>query len=436
MGLSLGLPIAYLFAMLLQHLPGAFAHSGGGGRLEDSSATRIGLEFATIGTVCFVIGVIIAQRISWRPTSTSETPWLQQESMRRFSLFCLCGGWIVVWITKLLGSNPSLWAAIEKAGAIWILGVTIGFLTSVQQRRYGRSFLWLVALSVYPFVVLITAGFLSFGSTSVFVVMSALLVIVRSHVGAYAGLALFSLLCFLAFISYFQNRDDIREAVWGGESLEQRITRSSRIITDIQWFNFNNPSQLAALDERLNQNQFAGMAAQNIEAGQVDFLHGRSVWEGLQALVPRVIWADKPIFAGSSEFIREMTGFLVNESTTYGVGQVMEFYVNFGVPSLVVGFLLFGFAIGWIDRNAAAALQAGEFRRAFLWFLPGVAMNAPLASIAEVTGNIAAAVVGAYGWRWVWRVWQGAGAPAKRPIGPRVPDIGRQTDGSVSPESK
>jgi hypothetical protein len=337
----------------------------------------------------------------------------------------------VTFGAALLRRIPSLGAAIEQAGTVWVFGVLIGLLASLRQRRYGDILLWLAALPVYPLKVLIWGGFLSFGSTSIFVVMSALLVMVKSHVRAYVGVVLFSIFCFLAFLSYFQNRDDIREAVWGGASLEQRVGRSAKIITGIEWFDFNNPNQLAALDQRLNQNQFVGMAAQNIEAGEVDFLHGRSVWEGLQALVPRALWADKPIFAGSSELIRELTGFLVNEDTTYGAGQVMEFYVNFGVPSLVIGFLLLGFAYGWIDRNAASALQGGEFGRAIVWFLAGVAMNAPLATIAEVMGNIAAALAAAYGWRWLWGWWQRAKTPAKRPTASRLAGIPTRTDGSV-----
>jgi len=92
----------------------------------------------------------------------------------------------------------------------------------------------------------------------------------------------------------------------------------------------------------------------------------------------------------------------------------MEFYVNYGVPSLIVGFLLFGLAFGWIDSKTAAALQRGEFGQAIMWFLPGVAIIAPLASIAELMGNIAAALVAAYAWRHAWSRAD-INRPARRP---------------------
>lgn len=416
-GISIGLPIAYLFAMLLQHLPGALAHAvAGKSFFPDSSATQIGLEYTMIGTIFFVTGVVLAQRILKRKSGKSDPRWLQQPGMQRFAVYCLRGGWLVALATIFLGQIPSLGAAIEKSGAIWILGVLIGLLASVKQRRHGNSFLWLVALSVYPLVVLLAGGFLSFGSTSIFVVLSALLVVTKSNVRAYTGVVLFTAFSFLAFLSYFQNRGDIRAAVWGGESLEKKITASVTIFTQIEWFDYRNLGQISALDARLNQNKFVGWAAQKIESGRGDFLNGRSIWDGLQAMVPRMLWPDKPVFAGSSEFIREFADFEVNDDTTFGVGQVMELYLNFGVPSLVVGFLLFGFAYGWIDSNAAVALQGSECLRAILWFLPGLALSAPLASIAELMGNVAAAIVGAFAWRYAWALSEGAKAPDQQPV--------------------
>lgn len=435
-GISIGLPIAYLFALLLQHLPGAFAHAVGGWYFPNSSATETGLRFTTIGTVCFVVGVVLTQRVIGRPTVKAGTHWLPHGGTSRFSVFCLLGGWAVAYGATFLERIPSLGAAIDQAGSVWILGVLLGFLAAVRQKRYGHIFLWLAALSVYPLVVLITGGFLSFGSTSVFVVMSALVVTLKSHGRAYTGVLLFSVSCFLLFLSYFQNRGDIRDAVWGGDTLERRVARAATIITDFELFNSNNPGQLNALNQRLNQNEFAGWASQNIGMGEVDFLRGRSVWEGLQALVPRALWPDKPTFAGSSEIIREMTGYVVNEETTFGVGQVMEFYVNFGIPGLIVGFLLFGFAYGWVDRNAAATLGRGDFGRTMLWFLPGVAMNAPLASIAEVMGNVAAALVAAFGWRFAWGLWKGAKTRPEQPNDARAAGIALPKEGAESPEAK
>jgi hypothetical protein len=200
------------------------------------------------------------------------------------------------------------------------------------------------------------------------------------------------------------------------------VTRAVHIFTGIEWIHANNIEQMTAFDERLNQANFAGLAAQNIASGEVSFLHGRSLWDGFLAIVPRLIWPNKPIFAGSSDLIREMTGIIVNPGTTFGVGQVMELYINFGIPSLVIGFLLFGFVFGWVDKRAAIALKAGDFAGLFPWFLCAIAMLQPLASIAEIAGNVVAALVAAYAWRYAWGMWLRNYA---------VPRLARQARGRV-----
>ena len=54
---SLGLPIAYLYSLLLIHVPGAFAHVVGGDLLFHSDLVEIGMRFTALGSVCFVAGV-------------------------------------------------------------------------------------------------------------------------------------------------------------------------------------------------------------------------------------------------------------------------------------------------------------------------------------------------------------------------------------------
>src|SRR5690606_30812846 len=103
-------------------------------------------------------------------------------------------------------------------------------------------------------------------------------------------------------------------------------------------------------------------AVERLKLGQVDYLRGRSVWEGAIALVPRLLWPDKPVYGGSPQIVREMTGLHLSENTSWGVGNVMEFYINFGIPGLVGGFLIVGALLGVLDRRAAQALQAGDSR--------------------------------------------------------------------------
>jgi hypothetical protein len=173
-------------------------------------------------------------------------------------------------------------------------------------------------------------------------------------------------------------------------------------VRDFEWIDLNDRQQLTALDTRLNQNYFVGLAARRIDQGQVTYLYGESVWEGLLAVVPRILWPEKPVFAGSPRIVAKMTGLRLNPKTSFGVGNVMEFQINFGYPGVVTGFLILGYLIGKLDLNAAVAENRGDMGALILYFLPAVALIDPQGSIVEMVGGPAAALVAAYGWRRAW----------------------------------
>ena len=112
------------------------------------------------------------------------------------------------------------------------------------------------------------------------------------------------------------------------------------------------------------------MAAERIELGEVNYLEGESVWEGLLAQVPRAFWPDKPVYAGSPHIVSKMTGLRFAHMTSIGVGNVMEFQINFGIPGVVIGFFILGWCIGTLDLKAAVAEQRGDLSKTVLFFLP------------------------------------------------------------------
>ena len=83
----------------------------------------------------------------------------------------------------------------------------------------------------------------------------------------------------------------------------------------------------------------------------------------------------------------------------------MEFQINFGTPGVVVGFLILGFLLGWLDYKAASADARGDIGKLILFFLVAVALIQPSGSIVEMAGGSAAAVVAAYVWKWAWELW-------------------------------
>jgi hypothetical protein len=398
---SLGIPIAYLFALLFIHVPGAIAHMVGGDYLSDTAATEIGIRYTAIGTVSFVFGVIgIGAIADFRHRKKSIQ--LTSAGRYQFAVFCLVTGLLVTYTLRLIVKIPSIGAIIEKGGGIWVLGVLLGLQSAVRRGDSRQIALWLAAMGVYPVLTLLLGGFLSFGSTPIFIILSALIISTRSTLRVGIGLPVAALVFFTMFLSYFQNRDQIRDAVWGGADMKARLSESAAIFTKMEWFDPMNPQHLDALDRRLNQNYFVGKADQRIKSGQVNFKNGQTFWDGAISLVPRIIWPSKPVTAGSPQIIMQMTGFMVNDTTSYGIGNVMEFHINYGIPSLIIGFLILGVLLGWLDRNASLRIKSGEWGQSLLYFMPAAAMIHPNGSLVELVSGGAASFFAALGWKMLW----------------------------------
>jgi membrane protein implicated in regulation of membrane protease activity len=410
--LSLGLPAAYLAALLLLHAPGAFAHLVSRGALGNDGLVRIGIEYTAVGVACFVAGVWLARS----QTQVRAAPGAADRAS--FRSFCLIGGWIVVYALTPLQRIPSLEATIDRAGAAWVLAVALGLRASLREGDPRRTAAWLAAMALYPTLMLLLSGFLSYGSTAAIIVGAAVAVSTQRSWKVVAGVALAAIVSLSVFVNYFVHRDQIRAEVWGGASIERRLDVVGQTIAQFEPFDPGNLTHLQALDARLNQNYFVGLAATRIKNRDVDYLGGRSLWEGLLAIVPRAIWPNKPVYGGSPEIVAEMTGLQLNKNTSFGVGNVMEFQINFGLPGVVAGFLGLGLLIGFLDLKAAAAERRGDLGEVFLFFLPAVALIQPNGSMVELAGGSAAALVGAVAWRWAWSQWLGARLRTRPSPGP------------------
>jgi hypothetical protein len=419
--LSLGLPVAYLYSLLLVHVPGAFAHIVGRDYLPHSDLIELAMGFTALGSMCFVAGV-------WLARSSTPSMLVGRAADRPyFWWFCLLGGWSCIYGLTPLYHIASVSAAVDKGGAIWMLGVMLGLRAAFQLGDPKRIGIWLGALMVYPVVMLVLGGFLSYGAAAIVMVGALLTISTRSYWRMVGGIALFVFLSLSIFVNYFQHRNHIRDQVWGGAPLEARIDSVIDTARDFQWLDPNNRKHMEALDARLDQNYFVGLAAQRLQQGQVDYLKGYSVWEGLLSLVPRVFWPEKPVFAGSPGIVSEMTGLRLSTSTSFGVGNVMEFEINFGIPGVVIGFFVLGWLIGILDRKAAAAEGRGDLGTTILFFLPAVALIDPVGSLVQMFSGAAAALVAAFVWYHAWE-----GLAKKRSIIPKR-TAGRSANHRESP---
>jgi hypothetical protein len=398
--LSLGLPIAYMLTLLLIHIPGAFTPLLSDQFAYNADIIEVGIRLTAIGCMCFVGGVYAARFLNRK-----RQPTYFYVERREFWQFCLIGGLFVQFSLSFLGDLPSVRSALDRGALLWTLGVLSGLRFAFSQGRVRAITSWGASTLIAPILVLLFTGFLSYGSAAIIIVTSALVVSVRSGLKLILVGCIATYLGLSVFVNYFAHRTEFRDIAWSDASTGERISAAIAMFSDFQWFDPTNDKQLSALDLRLNQNYFVGLAALRLQQEQVDYLHGRSIWEGAIALVPRFLWPNKPVYGGSGTVVADMTGLRLNEETSWGVGNVMEFQVNFGTPGVVIGFLILGFLLGWLDYKAAVADARGDIGKLILFFLLGVALTQPGGSLVEMSGGAAAAAVSACAWNWAWRLW-------------------------------
>ena len=396
---SFGLPIAYLGSLLLIHVPGAVAHllDSNGVLASGRAITEIGIGLTAIGSVFFVAGVWLAHRRTQAPVAAPANRTI-------YSKFCLLAGALAT-ILSFLFWIPSIRAVMERGGLIWMLAIVVGLHAGIRRREASLTWKWLAVLTIYPVVMLIFGGFMSYGIAAMITVLSTIVVAARSPIRVAIGCVLATIVGISVFLSYFEHRSAIRGAVWGGAPVEERVDASMGAVRDLTLFDPSNDYHLYALDQRLNQNAFVGLAAARITAGEEQYLYGRTIRDGFLAVIPRVLWPDKQIVAGSGSIVADMTGLTLAKGTSFGVGNVMEFHINFGVPGVVFGFLIFGWVLGKLDRRAAETDTKGQLGSTFIYFLPAVALIQPNGSMVEMIGGAAAALIAGFAWRWAWERW-------------------------------
>jgi hypothetical protein len=209
-------------------------------------------------------------------------------------------------------------------------------------------------------------------------------VITVSLIMSYAGLSVYT--------AYMRDRTAIRASVWGGAPLSDRMDTFRATLASVEGFDVRNSVHLELVDGRLNQNILVG-AAVNYLASTEDFAKGETLKLAILAMIPRLVWPDKPISAGSAGMVTRFTGIEFARGTSVGIGPVMELYANYGTPCVVIGFLLLGMALGVIDVTCARRLAAGRWHAFALWFLVGISFLQVGGAFAEVSMSAVASVV-------------------------------------------
>lgn len=389
-GRSVGIPLAYVGSLLLVHLPGGIAHL----YIQDSwsnatAMTAYGLRITSIGAIAFALGVWLATP----RRGYSETRKLAPD--RRLLLFCLIAGFVFTIAYPLVSSVPTLSAFVAKAGPIWIIAAAFGLKSAIERNNWTKVVAWSVLILIFPIYTLLSIGFLATASIATLIALAPSLLLIRRFWLSFVMVSTFAMAIITAFLNYFLSRDSIRAAVWGGASLEERSDRVLEAIRGFSALDLSDPMHTDAIDQRLNQNYFVGVAADRIDAGKSDYLYGQSILDGFLSLVPRVFWPDKPIASGSGDLVRNATGLWaeLSETTSWGVGIVMELYINFGWLGITLGMLILGYILSRLDRSVFALAEKRTVTLLIPAYLVSIALIFPEGSFVDIIGGAGAALI-------------------------------------------
>jgi hypothetical protein len=392
---GIGLVLAYLLNFWLIHWTGAALYILPWESLYELRIVEAGFQQATYAVIGFGVGSIIFAPLCWRVFKFAKPAAItQQPNPRLAQMYIVVGLMCFTILFRLTFTLPTINALVSSGWNLLIAGLGLSCWQAWQEQK-SRVFLgWFMAGFCIPLFTTVSRGFAGYGTTATLAFLAFVGTFYRPRwwklalVGFLAGYLGLSF-----YVTYMRDRQDIRMTVWGGQTLSNRLTQLYVTLSNFEWFDPSNDSHLQRIDMRMNQNSLVGAAVSYLDAGEQDFAHGDTLWEALMALVPRVLWPDKPIVAGSGDLVTAYTGIPFAEGTSVGIGQVMEFYVNFGTLGVVVGFLVLGMIMTIVDWSAYQHLKQGDWEKFVFWYLPGLNLLQVGGSLVEMTSSAAAAAV-------------------------------------------
>lgn len=338
------LTLAYFLGLSLIHIPGVLPFLVPGAYLPDFEETLKGLQLTILGMATFVAGAVAAKLLlKGRPLQVKGDPATFEALGLRVLIAGAVSYFVLLPATARFSSVTSL---ISPLGTLLIVGIWMRLYGATFRGNSMKVSQTLSLSTLMPLSTLGSAGYLGYGVYWLISVVAFQFTIERRRIVFYAAAPIVAFLGLSLFSAYMGERIAIRDAVWyQNAGISDRLDRIAQIFVHFHPLDLNDRRDVGALEERLNQNILVGLGVNRAEQGVVPFYYGGTV--PVWVVVPRAIWPDKPAVAGGSELVTDFTGETFRGDTSVGLGQVLEFYMNFGIPGVVIGFALWGFLLSW-----------------------------------------------------------------------------------------
>jgi hypothetical protein len=373
------LTMSYFFGLSLIHVPGLYVNTSSKNGLPYNIETENGFIFTLYGMFFFLIGILIAKIVSAKKKSNLQHKHDYLKQSRYLIIFGLA---VFIIFLPIVTFIPSLTSIVSPLNGLLMIGFWYLFFYAKISNKNKYIYIGLFTLPILPILTMITGGFMGFGVYWVLTIVSFLYVLNKKTV----------LLIFMPFIgvlgvsfavAYFNERDNLRENVWIKQnSYTSRFDNIYSMVESFKIIDKNDYNQAKLIDDRLNQNILLGQAIREREAGRTVPAYGSTV--PIWVFIPRIIWPEKPTVGGSNSLVSDYTGRTFASGTSVGVGQPLEFYINFGLVGIIIGYFIFGFLLMKLDLNLMYSLKEGNILGVLRNGLIGISLLQPGGSLLEI----------------------------------------------------
>jgi len=397
-GIGSGLVFAYVLSFGAMHVLAPALYLLPWYDSDRAMLTALGLRESTLALLAFAAGtevarLIVRRQVALRPELLDATPTVDN---RVVNLYLVCG-LLAYALSPVISRLPSGSALVSAGSMLGVVAIGLKCWNAWAERRWATLWLWLAGTTLLPVLTVVLQGFLGYGFVAMLSVLAFVASFYRPRWQVVAAGMVLLYLGMSVYVTYMRDRTDIRDVVWAGASMDERVAQLQETVATAEWFDLRDRAHLERVDVRLNQDFLIGAAIVYLEGGMTPYARGETLWLALAAVIPRALWPDKPVVAGSGTLVSDYTGIIFVEGTSVGIGQVMEAYVNFGTAGVIVGFVIVGALLSFVDRQAFFRLHAGRADAFLLWFLPGLALLQIGGAFSEATSTAAAAILVAIG---------------------------------------
>ncbi|MEQ1517110.1 MAG: hypothetical protein ABL931_11550 [Usitatibacteraceae bacterium] len=389
----------YIFGFIMSHWFGALAHASPWNNFSDSTNTVVGFRYSTIGMFALAAGALLIdvvrpldlrQHSHHVPKRMRATQIRSLQSLDQLAAKTYMPIGIIAWLASFtaLSSLPSAGAILSVGKQCLLLGMCLLCWSAWHQGNRSRVTLLLGLSALLPVATVLSSGFIGYGIVMVVTILAFIAMFYRPRWHLLACLALLLYGGVSLWVTYAAHRNEIRASVWGGENTSNRIDKLTKMISEFGPFDITDQTHLYYVDLRLNQNELVGAAIATTPA-MVPFRDGETIYAAMAAVIPRFLWPDKPAVGGSGDYVSQHTLITFAANTSVGMGQVLEFYINFGLTGVIVGFALLGMALRYLDMRLAESLVASDWNTVMLVFLVGSGLLQAGGSLMEVAASAA-----------------------------------------------